>query len=166
MANTKLGTVVFKKENIKELKILSEVKVWQSCPNLCDTTDHTVHGILQARILEWLVMPSSKWSSQPRDWTQASCIAGRFSDVWATREAQEWILEWVKVKVTHLCQTLWDSLDCIVHGILQAWILEWIAFPFFRGSSQPREQTQDLCIASGFFTSWATREAQYNVNTI
>ena len=60
MANTKLGTVVFKKENIKELKILSEVKVWQSCPNLCDTTDHTVHGILQARILEWLVMPSSK----------------------------------------------------------------------------------------------------------
>ena len=38
--------------------------------------------------------------------------------------------------------------------------LEWVAFPFSRGSSQPRDQTQVSCIAGGFFTSWATREAQ------
>ena len=43
----------------------------------------------------------------------------------------------------------------IVHGILQARKLEWEAIPFFRGSSQPRDQSQ-VCIAGGFFTSWAT----------
>ena len=47
-------------------------------------------GILQARILEWIAMPSSRGSSQPRDWTQVLCIAGEFSTVWATREA--WLL--------------------------------------------------------------------------
>ena len=45
------------------------------------------------------------------------------------------------------------------HGILQARILEWVAFPFSRGSFQPRDQTQVSCIAGGFLTSWATREA-------
>ena len=48
----------------------------------------SVHGILQARILEWVAMPSSRRSSQPRDWTWFSCIAGRFLTIWATREAQ------------------------------------------------------------------------------
>ena len=48
----------------------------------------------------------------------------------------------VKVKVTQLYPTLWDPIDYIVHGILQARILEWVAFPFSRGSSQPRDQTQ------------------------
>ena len=45
----------------------------------------------------------------------------------------------VKVKVTQSCLTLCDPSDCIVHGILQARILEWVAFPFSRGSSQPRD---------------------------
>ena len=44
-------------------------------------------GILQARILEWVAMPSSRRSSQPRDQTQVSHIAGRFFTIWATREA-------------------------------------------------------------------------------
>ena len=48
-----------------------------------------------------------------------------------------------------------------VHGILQARILEWVAFPFSRGSSQPRDQTRVSCIAGGFFTNWANREAQF-----
>ena len=59
----------------------------------------------------------------------------------------------VKVKVTQSCQTLCDPLVCVVHGILQARILEWVAFPFSRGSSQPREQTQVSRIAGRFFTS-------------
>ena len=46
-----------------------------------------------------------------------------------------------------------------VHGILQARILEWVALPFSRGSSQPRDRTQVSHIAGGFFTSWATRVA-------
>ena len=48
---------------------------------------------------------------------------------------------------------------CSVYGILQARILEWVAIPFSRESSQPRDQTQVSCIAGGFFTIWATREA-------
>ena len=47
----------------------------------------------------------------------------------------------------------------IVYGILQATIQECVAFPFSRGSFQPWDQTQVSCIAGGFFTSWATREA-------
>ena len=46
------------------------------------------------------------------------------------------------MKVTHLCPSLYDPKDYIVHGILQARILEWVAFPFSRGSSQPRNRTQ------------------------
>ena len=47
----------------------------------------SVHGILQARILEWVAMPSFRGSSWPRDQTWVFCIAGRFSTIWATREA-------------------------------------------------------------------------------
>ena len=47
-----------------------------------------------------------------------------------------------------------------VHGILQARILDWVAFPFSKGSSQARDRAQASCIAGGFFTSLATREAQ------
>ena len=44
----------------------------------------SAHGILQARILEWVVIPFSRESSWPRDWTQVSCIAGGFFTIWAT----------------------------------------------------------------------------------
>ena len=54
------------------------MKVAQSCPTLCDSMDYTVHGILQARILEWVAFPFSRGSSQPRDGTQVSHIAGGF----------------------------------------------------------------------------------------
>ena len=54
--------------------------------------DSIVHGILQARILEWVTFPFSGVSSQPRDWTQVSQTAGRFSTSWATREAQGMLL--------------------------------------------------------------------------
>ena len=47
-----------------------------------------------------------------------------------------------KVKVAQLCLTLCDPMDYIVYGVLQARILEWLAFLFSRGSSQPRDQTQ------------------------
>ena len=65
----------------------------------------------------------------------------------------------VKVKVTQSCLALCDPMDYTVHGILQARILEWIAFAFYRGSSQPRDRTQVSHIAGEFFTSWTTREA-------
>ena len=66
-----------------------------------------------------------------------------------------------------MCLTLCDPMEFsspwnIIHGILQARILEYVAIPFFRGSSQPRHQTQVSHIAGRFFTCWATREVNLN----
>ena len=55
---------------------------------LSDPMDYTVHGILQVTILEWVAFLFSRGSSQPRDWTQVSCIAGRFFISWVTRDAR------------------------------------------------------------------------------
>ena len=57
---------------------------------LCDPMDYIAHGILQARILECVPFPSPGGSSQLRDWTQVSHIAGGFFTSWATRETQEY----------------------------------------------------------------------------
>ena len=62
-------------------------KVAQSCPTLCNPMDYAVHGILQARILEWVAFLFSRGTSQPWDWTRVSHIAGRFFTSWATKEA-------------------------------------------------------------------------------
>ena len=67
-------------------------EVTQSCPTLCDPVDcsppgSSVHGILQARILEWVAISFSRGSSQLRDRTQVSHIASRCFNLWATREA-------------------------------------------------------------------------------
>ena len=61
------------------------------------------------------------------------------------------------MKVAQLYSTLCDPMDCSlagssVRGILQARILEWVTYPFSRGSSQPRDRTQVSSIAGGFFT--------------
>ena len=69
--------------------------VAQSCLTLCDPMDcnppgFSVHGILQARILESVAIHLSRGSFWPRGWTRVSCIAGRFFTSWATREALEW----------------------------------------------------------------------------
>ena len=61
---------------IEYLKV--KVKVAQSCLILCNPMDYTVHGILKARILEWIAVPFSRESSQPSDWTQFSHNAGGF----------------------------------------------------------------------------------------
>ena len=69
-----------------------KVKV-KSCPALCDPMDcslpgSSLHGILQARVLEWVAISFSRGSSQSRDRTWVSCIPGRRFNLWATREAQ------------------------------------------------------------------------------
>ena len=108
-------------------------------------------------------------SSQSRDWTHASCIFCKdrrshrrlkllSSSTTTTWEAPSYTVNWVKMKVAQLYLTP-DPLDYTVHGILQTRILEWVAFPFSRGSSQPRDQPQVSHIAGRLFTSWATREA-------
>ena len=57
------------------------------------------------------------------------------------------------VIVTQSCLTLYDPMDYTVHGILKATVLEWVAFPFSRRSSQHRDRTLASHVAGGFFTS-------------
>ena len=78
-----------------EVRLLSlsewkSLKVVQSCPTLCYLMVYTVHGILQARIMEWVVFPFSRGFSQPRVWIQLCHIVGSFFTSCATGEAQEY----------------------------------------------------------------------------
>ena len=101
------------------------MKVIQSCPTLCDPLDDTVHGILQARILE--AFPFSRGFSQLRDRTQISGIAGGFFTSWATKEVCYSDNKLLKVDemgvymflslVTQSCPTLCDSMDCSTLGL-------------------------------------------------
>ena len=89
--------------------------------------DYTVHGILQARILEWVAFPLSRDLPNPG----------------------------IKPRSPTLQV---GSLPAEPQGKPK---LEWVTCPFSRGSSRPRNQTRVSCIAGGFFTNWAVREAQY-----
>ena len=64
-----------------------------------------------------------------------------------------------EVKAAHLCPTPCNPMDYTAHGILQARILEWVAFPFSKGSSEPRDRSQVSHIACGFFPNGAITEA-------
>ena len=79
-----------------------------SCVWLFATPWTRVHGILQARILEWVTFPFSRGSFKPRDRTQVSCIAGRIFPSWAIRETpilqtrkQEWPEQWIPFPMSH-----------------------------------------------------------------
>ena len=112
VVNGKGNSEIKKSKKKKRVKML----VTQSCLTLCNPMDcsqpgSSVHGILQARILEWIAMPSSRGSSQPRNQTRVSCAAGRFFIVSAIRKAQR-----VKGKqLIILCFAF--SCESPVHGI-------------------------------------------------
>ena len=100
-------------------------EVAQSCLTLPDSMDcslpgSSIHGIFQARVLEWGSIAFSG------DWHIYTAICKMK----------------VKVNITPSCSTLCDPMDYAVRGILQARILAWVAVPFSRESSQPRDQTQ------------------------
>ena len=143
------------------------------CPTLCNLMDcslpgSTVHGILQARILERVAISFFKGPSWPRDQTHVSfsllnCQAGSLSAnaTWET----PYIYIYMLCLETQSCPTLCDSKDCSppgasVYGDSLGKTLEWIARSSSRRSSQPRDWTQVSRTAGGFFTIWATREAQ------
>ena len=98
----------------------------QLCPTLCDSVDYSppgssVHGILQARILEWVAISFSKGSSQPRDQTQVSRVAGRRFNLWATREAQQ----------IYTYSVLWTLIIKAQEMMLKFWINPFLFFFFF-----------------------------------
>ena len=85
--------------------------VTRSCPTICSPMDcsppgSSVHGILQATALQWVAMPSSRGSSQPRDQTQVFHIADRFFIIWATREPQFHLH--VESQTPYKCTYLWS----------------------------------------------------------
>ena len=91
-------------------------KSCQSCLNLCNPMNYSppgssVHGILQARILERVSMPSSRGSSWPRDQTRVSCIAGEFFTAASPGKPKIYICRYIdmKVKVSHsvVSDSLW-----------------------------------------------------------
>ena len=148
-----------------------KVKVWvtRSYLTLCKPMDYysspgsSVHGILQARTLEWVAIFFSRGSSQPRDWTSVSCV------LWilhlqmgslllappGTRIKSEYTHTHTHTH-THLCCLLlshvWlfcDPMDysspgSSVHGISQVRILEWVAISFSRGHIQFHWQIIDI----------------------
>ena len=105
------------------------VLVSQSCPTICDAMDYSppgssVHGIFQTRILEWVAIPFSRGSSQPRDQTWVSCIAGSFFTVWAMREASsislsflETFIIWLKSLLPGLHCGIW-TLSCSMQDLI------------------------------------------------
>ena len=72
----------------------------------------------------------------------------------------------LKVKVTQSSPTLCHPMDNIVNGILQARTLEWVAFAFSRGSSQPRDQTRVSCSAGGFFVKPSSLLSKMNMTNL
>ena len=107
----------------------------------------------------WAAYPFSRGSSQPRNQTEDSCIAGGFFTSWATMEALGVGIPYYKLpesEVSQSCPTLCDPMDCSlsgssIHGILLARVLEWVAISFSRGFSQPRDRTQVSCTAGRRF---------------
>ena len=135
----------------------------------CSPPVSSIHGILWAKILEWIAIPFSRGSSWPRDWTWVSCIAGRFFTIWAIEESP---------LVTKLYPTLCDLMACqaplsigfpkleywsvlpvsSVHWISQARILKWVAISFSRGSSLTQRLKLHLLHCRWILYHWATQE--------
>ena len=108
----------------------AKVLVAQLCPSVCDPMDcsppgSSVHGTLQAAILEWVAIPFSRGSFQPRDWTWVFCTTDIFFTIWATREALYWLLraqiwrqdmEATKMSISR--RTDWKAMVHMHKGIL------------------------------------------------
>ena len=147
-------------------------KSLQSSLTPCDPMDgsppdSSVHGILQARIIEWVAVPSSRGSSRPRDWTHVRCLHWQAGFLPLAPPGKPQGFLQLKLKLKSLsCVRLCDTMDCSlpgssIHGIFQARVLQWVAIYFSRESSWPRDWTWFSHIAERRFTIWATREAYY-----
>ena len=122
------------------INIYTFAQLLQSCPTLCNPMDcslldSSVHGIPQARILEWVAISSSRGSSPPRDRTHGSYISCIDRQVFITSAIWEAHIHTAAAKSLQSCPTLCDPIDISppgspVPGILQARTLEWVAISF------------------------------------
>ena len=126
-----------------KVKVESEIAVVSLCdPMDCSLPGSFIHGIFQARILEWVAISFSRRFSQPRDWTWASRIVGRRFTIWATREVQ-----YRPGELTFQCSMFLHVHT--VHGLLKARILKWFAIPFSSGPHFARTLHRDPTISGG-----------------
>ena len=134
--------------------------VWLFCnPMVRSPPGSSVHGICQPRVLKWSAICYSRGSSQSSllHWQADSLpLSHQGRSYWSLWTGE---YKWSEVKVAQSCPTLCDPMDSRVQatGVGSLSLLQGI-FPT-QGSSQSRDRTQVSCIAGGFFTSWATREA-------
>ena len=92
-----------------------------SHPTLCHSMDFTFHGILQARILEWVPLTFFRGSSLPRDQIHISYIASRFFSSWAITETQEYWSEAYPFSSTSSQPRNWVEIPCIAGGFFTSW---------------------------------------------
>ena len=96
---------------------------WKSCLSLCDPIDYKVHGILQAKILEWISFPFSRGSSQIRDQTQVSHTVGRLYQL--SHKGSPRILEWVAYPFSS--RSSWPKnqtrVSCIAGRFFTNWVI-------------------------------------------
>ena len=143
-----------------------KVLVTQSCLTLCNPMDcsppgSSVHGILQAGILEWVAISSSRGSSQPRDQTQTFCTADKCFTIWATRGclSKQWF-QWTqnlylpihRKSTMSLTRDVWFSLigsSLFIFDYLFSVIVVWtlmILAPFLSLLSSPSEGVLKGCL--------------------
>ena len=121
--------------------------------------------LLDKQSLRWLVMTLS--TLQNKEWSYVDYFINPCKDFFKSSQLNGWNIrcsmkkKWVLLALwcLTLCDPMhWGPPGSSVHGILWARILEWVAIPFSRGSSQSRDWTQVSCTAGRFFTVWTTRD--------
>ena len=119
-----------------------KVKVAQLCPTLCDPMDYTVHGILQARILEWVAFPFSRGSSQPTQGSNSGLLRCRLILYQLSHKGRPIILEWVA------CPFSSGSSQPRVSCIAGRFFTNWVSYTlpnFTNLQCNPRQAIQFYC---------------------
>ena len=112
--------------------------VSDSChPMGCGLPGFSVHGILQAIILEWVAISFSRGSSRPRNQTQVSCIAGRFFTSWATREAHEYDIR--------DCKEYWEKVRQTPYSTKNEYFFSFCSHPLFQTHKEKMKGDISTC---------------------
>ena len=127
-----------------------ESEVAQSCQTVCDLPGSSIHDVLQARILEWVAIPFSRGSSQPRDRTQVSRIAGRCFTLWAIREARiprrKLVSNWnpnsgtfsqAQLNTSSICTRKEMQFKSSLLSYTQRWVLPLLLTPIIQKTQPP-----------------------------
>ena len=130
--------------------------------------DYTVHGILQARILEWVDFPFSRGSYHPRDWTWVSCIAGSCFPIWATPDLMNILWRWIFYEGSRILFFLSRRIPTSIGLPLppSSWnSISWYQASFSswnHAAGQINLQVQ-VCLFSAPFLKWATTEPKRKI---